>query len=222
MKTILKFLCVMFIFTGIISACSVKEKDDELITKSNNDEIFYYYGYEDIKIYLEQVMDKIFLKFTSDIYREQISLLIEEFSSLQLIDDALCDVGLIHFAALESKNGKPIPQETIESLKIKDEIISATYLYLYDGKFLQGIMDEFVVKCKATTSYAQLNILAEQNKCTIGSENTFVKNQFTLYVPKNSNLNAMQMANLFYETRLFEFAEPNFAILNAANQLQTY
>ena len=78
-----------------------------------------------------------------------------------------------------------------------------------------ALTDEFVVLLKGITSYAQLLELAKQNNSRVGDENQFVKNQFKLYVCKTSKLNAMQMANLFWETELFEFSEPNLILLNA-------
>jgi subtilisin family serine protease len=82
--------------------------------------------------------------------------------------------------------------------------------------------DEFIVKLKDGTSFAQLQELATQYDTTIGKENEFVKNQYNLYVSKTSEFDAIQTANLFYETELFEFAEPNFILLNAFNSNDTY
>ena len=211
LKMILKLASVLF-FASLVSACSTKEEEE--LTRDYSNDIFYYYGYENRAIYLEQVMDKILLGFTSDTHSEQMLALIDEYSTLQLIDGALCGEGNIRFAAVESKDGKHISQEMLTSLKEKDKIISATYMYRYNGSHAMGIMDDFVVRLKGSTSYEQLKKLAEKNACRIGKKNQFVDNQYTLHVSKTSELNAMQMANKFYETKLFAFAEPNF-VLNA-------
>ncbi len=57
--------------------------------------------------------------------------------------------------------------------------------------------------------------LAVEFDCAVGEENEFIRNQFKLYVNKTSKLDALQTANLLFETGLFEFAEPNFIWLNA-------
>jgi len=213
MKKALKLASVLF-FASLVFACSTKEEEE--LTRDYSNDIFYYYGYENRAIYLEQVMDKILLGFTSDTHSEQMLALIDGYSTLQLIDGTLCGVGYIRFAAIESKDEKQISLETLTSLKGKDEIISATYMYRYNGSHAMGIMDDFVVRLKGSTSYEQLKKLAEKNACRIGKKNQFVDNQYTLHVSKTSELNAMQMANKFYETKLFKFSESEFVVLNAA------
>lgn len=64
--------------------------------------------------------------------------------------------------------------------------------------------------------------MAKKYGCTIDKENEFVKNQFKLYVQKTFGLNALQTANLFYETGLFEFSEPNTLILDALDSNDQY
>ena len=175
----------------------------------------YYYYYEGERIFLQQITDKILLKFAPDASKEQLQILIGSDASLKSTSDTYLEGGSLRIAVLESKDGKQIPSATIEFFKAKPEVLSAEYLYQYNGGKLQGIMNEFVVKLKESTSYDQLKKLAEQNNCIVGEENQFVKNQYLLYVSKLSDLNAMQMSNLFYETGLFEFSEPNNITFNA-------
>jgi len=213
---ILKVASILFL-GSLVLACSIKEEEEELTRDYSND-VFYYYGYENRAIYLEQVMDKILIKFSSDTNKEQILALISEADSLKLIGSSYRYEGTLRYAALESKDEKQISLETLKSLKERDEIISATYMHRYNGGNLSGIMDDFVVQLKSSTSYEQLKKLAEKNACEIGKKDQFVNNQYTLHVSKTSELNAMQTANKFYETKLFAFAEPNFMILNAIPQ----
>jgi Subtilisin-like serine proteases len=216
--TILSAICLMLLlFSSCVRDTLFEDKGEGSIkTKAFSDAPFFYYGYEDKVIYLEQIMDKIFIRFSPDTDKEQILALIDGAVSLKLIDGAYWDKGPLRYAALESPDGKLIPQETIELFKERTEIVSATYMYRYNNGNLEGIMDEFTVLLKENTSYEQLAKLAKENGCKIGDENQFVKNQFTLHVPKTSELNAMQMANKFYETKLFKFSESEFVVLNAA------
>ena len=176
-------------------------------------EIYYYY--QGSRIYLQEVKDKMFLTFTSYLILEQIQSLVNLEPSLQLFLPPWQELPIGGGSAFfESKNGEPISSAIFDTYKAKDEIVSVTPLYRYD-ETLHGLMDEFVVKLKPTTSYAQLQELAEKNSCKVGEENKFVKNQFMIHVSKTANLNAIQMSNLFHETGIFEFSEPNFIILNA-------
>ena len=182
---------------------------------------FYYYEKE--KIFLKQLRDKIFLKFKSETDKEKIQTIINCSDLLQLIDGAYCDEGSWRFAALETKDGKHIPMEIMKYFNESKDVVSVIYLFLEKNSgFSLGLMDELVVKFNATTSYEQLKGLAEKYNCIIGNEDVFVRNQFMLYVTKTSELDAMQTANLFYETGLFEFAEPNMAVLNSASTNDTF
>ena len=192
-QNILKLIALLLMLTGVIS-CK-KEPLDEA---------------------LKQRKDKIFLKFISEADKEQKLAIVRSVNSLKLTSDFdLSEQHPFNFAVLKSKNGNYIPSATIEYFEKKAEIVSVTYLYQYKGGVFQGLTDEFSVMLKQTTSYAQLQELAEKNNCKVGEENQYEKNVFMLYVSKTSKLDAMQTANLFYETGLFVFSEPNFIILNA-------
>lgn len=166
---------------------------------------YYYYG---VKMYLQQATDKILLKFASGANRAQILDIIKSDVSVKpMFDEGRESISV---EVLENKNGKPIPSTTVESFKARPEVVSVSYMFRFDNS--QGIMgftDEISVKLKGTTSYEQLQELAEKNNCTIEKEN-HTKNQFMVYVSKTSNLDALQTSNLFYETGLFEWSNPNF------------
>ena len=123
------------------------------------------------------------------------------------------------WAFLESKDGKPIPPSTIELLLENPLVGSASYPFEFPfgtRKFgdLQGFRNVFVAKLKDSTSFVQLQQLAEQNNCIIGEEDDFAKNQFFLTISKSSLLDAKQLSKLFYETDLFEYVEATFVIIN--------
>jgi len=177
-------------------------------------ENFYYYQGE--KIFLQQRTDKMYLKFAPDVNKEQIRSIANNDTSLTVSGTNLSDDHPVHSAIIEAKKGRQISSASIESYKKRTEIVSATPLFQYNYTE-QALTDEFVVKLKETTSYAQLQELAKQNDCQVKEENPFVKNQFMISVSKASNLNALKMSNLFSETGLFEFSEPNFIIINPFN-----
>lgn len=222
--TMLNIVCsILLLFSSCVKDNPLENKNEGLVKTRAFDTPFYYYGYEDTEIYLEQIMDKILIRFLSETSKEQMLALISEFASLKIIDGAYWEEGPLRFAALESIDEKDISPQVFESLKVNLNVISAEYMFKYINpasidlppRFsLMGITDEFAVKFKYNVTFQQLQKLATENFCTIIGENEFVKNQFKLSVSKTSKLNAMQTSNLFYETGLFEFAEPNFIVLN--------
>ena len=191
--------CFFIIISGILF--------NVLLSAQQSNEHFYYYKGE--KVFLQQRTDKIYLEFAPNADKEQIRALTGRNTPLQRTSDSRFSTSAI----LEAKGGNSISPADIDFYKAKDEVVSAIPLFQYN-KSLQALTDEFIVKLKPTTSYARLQELAKKNNCKVGDENLFVKNQFKINVLKTSGLNAMQMSNLFYETGLFEFSQPNFVYMN--------
>ena len=190
---------------------SVQQKDDE---------IFYYCFNE--KIFINQRTDRIFVKFAPNADREQLHALIDGDTYLQSMSGTYFDEGYLQFAVLEAKDGRQIPSSTIESLMIKPEVITATYMFLNRFEKIQAFTDEFVIMLKPTTSYAQLQELAEKYHCTVSDEDMLQKNVFVLIVSEISKLDARQMANLFQETGLFEYSAPCALLFDAPHSIDTY
>ena len=204
------------LLAGSFATCTNNEgsnEDDDFMTEDIivRCEKCYYYCLGE-KIFLNQVSNKIFLQFTSDAEQAQMRALVGINESLKLIDGAYCYDGNLRFAALVSKEGKPIESTVLESFKAQAKIAFVTYIYLYEHSY-QGLLDVFAVKLKENTTYEQLQKLAEQNNCAIGAEDEFMKNEFYIHISKHYDLSALQIGNLFYETGLFEFVQPKFAIL---------
>jgi subtilisin family serine protease len=183
--------------------------------------VFYYYGNE--KIFLKERNDKIFLKLDLNVAnKERLKDLKTEIKSFELITDINADDDIVlPFVVIETKNGNDIPLTLYGSYKMNAMITSATAMLQYN-EVLQGLTDEFVVQLKSPSLYGQLEKLALQNNCIIENDKWMGVNQYMLSVSKTSKLNSLQMANLFYETGLFEFAEPDFVILNAVHSNDPY
>lgn len=218
-----KLLLITFAATfvlGAMSSCDEEEVDmgkEEIKgnTYAEEEEVFYYYGYEDRKIFLQQQMDKIFLQFAPDADQAQIRSLIHS-------NPSLCPISCFHlemdldYAILEERSGNPIGRDILGSFQSRPEVLSAAYLMGYRGGWL-GLLNSFAVGLKASISNAQLQELATQHHCIVGRKYSFdfMEESYQMYVSKTCKLNALQMANLFYETGRFTFAEPNFLIFNA-------
>ena len=179
---------------------------------------FYYYRGE--KIFLTERTDKVFIKLSKNADKQKLlsSIQADEFVKLSSSDENLFDL----FAILEEKEGKNISAKTLIEYRENPDVVSIQPLMEYKKGGLQGLIDEFVVKLKPTILFRQLQNLVSEYDCVIVEENQFVKNQYLIAVDKKSELNAMQMANIFYETELFEFSEPNFAVINAFNSKDPY
>jgi len=204
---------VFLIFAGFFCSCTNNDREDDELTTSNSEVCFYYYFEE--KVFVNKVLDKMVITFSTDTDGNQRRELVKNYSSLRLIE-GWCnfDVHNNSFASLQSKNRKQIPSETIEFFINDSRITSATYVYETKGSWI-GLTDIVIVKLKETTTYEQFENLIEQNDCKIVAIYEFPENRILFSVPKTSKFNSMQMSCLFYETGLFEYTTPNKIMLNA-------
>ncbi|MDP2889441.1 MAG: S8 family serine peptidase [Bacteroidota bacterium] len=82
-----------------------------------------------------------------------------------------------------------------------------------------GLTNFFYVKLKTTTDIALLNQYAKQTKSIIVKQDVFMPLWYVLSCTKASE-NAMELANKFFESGLFQYAEPDLMledILNCVN-----
>ena len=75
-----------------------------------------------------------------------------------------------------------------------------------------GLSHLFYVKLKNEEDLSVLEKLAVENTVEILGQNKFMPLWFTLSCSNESNGDALEMANLFYETQLFAASEPNLII----------
>ena len=222
-KNLVTTTCVICTFFLMVTRC-LEQPDLSVMynaepsTRAEGGYPYYYYGYEKRKIFLQYKTDMVFLKFAPDADVEQISSLIN--SDVTLKPSPFFNLkGGIDYVILESVPGKSIEPDAIESFHRRPDVISATYMLTYrekSGKIF-GMDNEFSVGLKGATSYAQLQKLAKEYHCIVGEQYPydFMDHMYKMYVSNSSELDAMQIANLFYETELFEFAEPNFLSVNS-------
>lgn len=199
----------------------LKNNVEQLITtRSNSAEPFYYYF--DSKIFIKQRTDKILIRFEAGTKKEQMHTIIERNSGFsQLREFEYYYDSPFGFVAFESNEGEQIPIKFIASILEVSNIVSATYMYERNG-LLFGLTEQFIVQLKETSSYEQFETLLKQNECKIVEKCEFTKNRFVLSISKASELDAMQMSCLFYESELFEYATPNRIFFDAYASNDTY
>ncbi|NNV58045.1 S8 family serine peptidase, partial [Limnovirga soli] len=83
-----------------------------------------------------------------------------------------------------------------------------------DGKY-NSYSDEFIVNLKASTSIAMLQSLMTKYNVTVLKKYPFLDDMYILTAGAKNNYDGLAMANFFYETGLFDYAEPNKCIYNA-------
>ena len=76
-------------------------------------------------------------------------------------------------------------------------------------KCINSYSSEFYVKVIDENDLTDLNNIIEETNTVLEHQNEFMPKWFTLRADKNSNGDALQMANYFYETNLFQHSDPN-------------
>lgn len=94
---------------------------------------------------------------------------------------------------------------------IKGVRLASPYFYDVAGNKM-ALTQYFYVKLKSGSDISKLVDYASTTNTQIIGQNKYMPNWYTLAVTEKSNLNALQMANKFYESNIFEHAEPSFTI----------
>lgn len=187
-----------------------------------------YYWYEGEKIYLEEIPEKEYVVFKKKDLQELSSLknqsstplIKEEFQELKLAGIILSDK-----AATEKDN----VMWGITESNLRSAIAGDIPTIIYKSPFYKsslgeeiGISHLFYVKLKSEKDKDKLIELATKNNVDIIGNNEFMPLWYTLSCDNESAGDALQMANEFYESGLFEFAEPDIIGNLAVNTNDTY
>lgn len=97
----------------------------------------------------------------------------------------------------------------IQDLQNEESIIKVSPTYTIMDKKL-GISNNFYVKLSKTNDVNILNDMAKNYSIQILGYNEFMPLWFTLSCTKETSYNAIEAANVFFESGLFESSEPEF------------
>lgn len=171
---------------------------------------FYYY--EGKKIPIDWNMDKIYVKFKDDKTEGEKKQVIARISSIKTPEKR----------NLEHPNNVAIldilTDRTISGIKkrIKDfnndtsVVVANPFFISKTDSTLMGMTEQFYVKLKSPLDFTELERLAKETNTFLLKQNEFEPSVYILVADKKSNGNALEMANYFYETAIFEYAAPSF------------
>jgi len=141
-----------------------------------------YYYYQGEKIYLTERNDKMFIKLSENADKQKLLSIIYADDSVKL---SAADEKYFGFSAvLEAKDGINISSATLNKYRNNPDIISAQLMLEYKNMLLSGLIDEFIVKLKPTTSLKQLQGLMSDYDCVIIEESPYVDNEYLISIHK--------------------------------------
>lgn len=177
--------------------------------------VFYYYKGQ--KLYFNVTYKKIVAGFAEGHSLNEIKKLVSAQS--KMFADSVKTTAV--------KNQCQIKLDKIASEDIGKAIartLKANKIVLYAHPCLVGINgklssygNDFVVKLKTGTSLTQLNALISKYNCVMQRAYMFDDRTFILGAGVANAYDGLKMANIFFESNLFEFAEPDLEIYDAIN-----
>lgn len=176
-----------------------------------DNQIFYYY--KGNKIYFQPSFEIVTVGVNQENFTESTRLSIANLSKVnenKVTQSTIKNQYFIQFTTQE----KNLAVAAIYALQAKSEILFVLNgFYSADGKTCT-YSDEFVVKLKKSTPYASLENLLNEYKCSIVQPYKFDNSTFILRTNNQLNFNGLNAANRFFESKLFEYAEPNIILHN--------
>jgi len=194
-----------------------------LLFVSLNAKTPYFYYYNGTKQYLELDKKRVFISVTDKTLADTLGLRQQTFRvdivdntqsrtdypkrvwAMLVIEDSLSDEA--YFAKLSEIKNKG------------RNIITAPYFKNQSQNEI-GLSNFFYVKLKSLSDTILLKQEAKKERAVIAYQNQFMPMWFVVSVTASSKYNAMELANRFFESGLFQYAEPDLMVddkINCAN-----
>ena len=189
-------LCIIFLFLGVFSTVASQEI-------AIHDSTFYYYNGERIHIPLNKKYIVVYYNDTASFSTDKTIGINKAFVEEDIVVDSamsthrvLINLGETDYSTVRTALKHNTKISDIEPVVGIDRITKLSRL--------------FYVKLKADSDYSKLVSTSNLNKVAIVGSVPNCDKWYELEVNKNSLGNSMEMANLFWETGLFDKIDPGF------------
>ena len=103
----------------------------------------------------------------------------------------------------------------IYTVEAVNQVLYARPVFVSESGNYNSYGTDFIVDLKSTTTYGQLQQLMSTSGCTLAKRYPFQDDIYILAAGKDADYDALAAANLFYETGLFDYAEPDKVVYDA-------
>ena len=219
----LKLITFLLILAGCFSSCDKNKEEPHELGCDCANKLFYYCS--DEKQFLDDRLlnDWLLVGFESHVQDLEIVNFLNQTRLFNLVDTSKIISHArteddYHLIFVNTKNSKTCSQlkEIIRTLE-KSSIVAFAHLTFESSAWFGGVyMDimtytnEIIVQLRDLSDLPNLHAIISETNTQFKSQNEFVSTQFIITANKNSNGDALQMANFFHETGEFEWASPNF------------
>ena len=217
-KRLFKLLLIYMVFATL-----------RLYTQNTNDIYYYYKGektfldidYNRISIHLrgENAVREFQLRFKEKFPKGTLTEITQDYSETSVIEYVFDKnkrvknqkrSNYFYTEASFSKTYSDKEYKNLLELYNKNDDIQAAPAFLTKEGNKMGLSNKFYVKLRKQEDVINLYEKAKELKVEILGRDKFMPLWFTLVVTKGSNKNALELANLFHETGIFEASEPAF------------
>jgi hypothetical protein len=197
------------------------------------EELFYSYG--DEKIFLDSLFlnDYLLIGFSNRVESEDVLSRINETGMFHVAGQrdiirsgGMHEHGLLLIQTITPKTCTQLKEfsrllESIPTVAFSNLAFKGTFCIGDNCSDVMIYADEFTVRVKDENDLSDLRSVAQETNTKIKEQNKFMPDVYVLSADKTSKGNALQMANYFYETGKFVYAEPNFieTCFNQADRL---
>lgn len=193
--------------------------ENSTITRSVDSKMSYsdYYWLEKEKIPVQKVEGKYQIMY----YASDANIFSEKIARANLEFEGIKEWGKCVYPSTKKANSNTIKFTDLKvttiqgdynrvSSVLSDAFYWAPYYKMKNGNEI-GITNLFYVKLKSETNLSILKELAKENAVELIGADEFLQGCYYLACTNLSKRNALEMANLFYESGLFEFASPSLS-----------
>jgi len=164
---------------------------------------FYYYNSE--KIILTEIPYQGSVSFYDTLAAETIHQIMEQYQGIRVLSVLTNSNRAV--IAVESENCN-VADKLLAAVKSDSRIRNCSKFLISDKGFTLGITDVFVCKLKSSASPDQIAALVADNQVEIIKSDH--SGYYVLSVDKSCNGDALDLANKFFESGFFEYAEPEW------------
>ncbi len=211
-------------FEGVVDDLRIYERPlsheeiQELLNIANTTENDFYYNGPDEQVPITIALDRFGAIAYEGVTGQDIGAFVE---SLNLVPLEIIEPGGIIIIGIESTlDRQSLVQLARDVRAAPGSPFARTGLIVTPGEATAPMLltDEIIAKFLPETTQEEIDALNTTNLLTNKMENPFAQNQFLLAVTEESPLDALDMANLYNQSTITEYALPNFILIHMPRQ----
>lgn len=170
----------------------------------------HYYAPEG-KTYLELSKQRILIHFNGGQDFESQKLITDQFDNIKPLErDMLLPSPNLTLVDLENINSDAELYQLIDELNNNPAIRYAGHFLAHKDGTLHGVMDQVLVRINEVSDLQYLNEFANEYDAIVLGVNRFDPSLYHVEVQNSQKTNALELANILHETKIFDYAEPDF------------